>query len=310
MRTSIALCTYNGEKYIREQLYSLLNQTILPNEIIICDDKSTDETINIIKRFSNENPNIFKIHINEKNIGTIKNFENAIYLTTGDIIFLSDQDDIWNSDKIEKMIAVFNIKQESLLVFSNGDIIDENGVRNDSTLWDKWSFTPEMKKKWMNNNLAFNDLFKNNNIVTGATIAFRKELKNHILPINVPYEYWHDVWIALHASGLNGLTFIEESLIQYRIHPKQQIGIPESNFISDNSHNFQNSVSKVEFFKSISERYPKQSNDYFILEVISLSNEVIELQKRIFTIKKSKAYQLGKFLLKPLFFIRYQFIKK
>jgi len=302
MRISIALCTYNGEKYIREQLISLLNQTILPDEIIVCDDNSTDDTVSIINTFSNENQ--FNIFVNTKNIGTIKNFEKAISLTTGDIIFLSDQDDIWYPDKIEKMINAFDNNLGNLLVFSNGDLIDGNGVLIGSTLWDKWDFNLEIRKNWKNNELAFNDLFKNNNKVTGATVAFCKELKNNILPINIPFEYWHDVWIALHASGLNGLHFIEESLIQYRIHSNQQIGIPESNNILDNSHNFRDSISYEEFYNLIFEKYPNKSKVFFVNEVISLTKEVNRLKKELKATRHSKAYRVGKFILKPFSYIR------
>lgn len=99
MKTSVALCTYNGEKYIKEQLDSILNQTKKVDEIIVCDDCSSDKTVEILNHYSSTNPGLFKIYINEQNLRSVKNFEKAITLCTGDIIFLSDQDDFWVNEK-------------------------------------------------------------------------------------------------------------------------------------------------------------------------------------------------------------------
>lgn len=93
---SIALCTYNGEKYIEEQLESLIHQTCQPDEIIICDDQSKDNTVNIAKSLLGSWPGAWKVIINKKNLGYKKNFQKAISLCRGDIIFLSDQDDVWD----------------------------------------------------------------------------------------------------------------------------------------------------------------------------------------------------------------------
>ena len=108
MKISVALCTYNGEKFINEQLDSILNQSKKIDEIIICDDCSTDNTIGILNKYYEQYPNIFKIYINRVNLKSVKNFEKAILLSSGDFIFLSDQDDIWVHNKVEKYIQYFN----------------------------------------------------------------------------------------------------------------------------------------------------------------------------------------------------------
>src|SRR3989339_673267 len=100
MNISIAMCTYNGEKYIEQQLNSFLTQTILPNELVICDDCSKDKTIEILQEFSKKAKFPVRIYLNEKNLGSTKNFEKAIGLSKGDIIFCSDQDDVWHNQKI------------------------------------------------------------------------------------------------------------------------------------------------------------------------------------------------------------------
>jgi len=255
---SIALCTCNGEKYIEQQLNSILEQTIKPDEIVVCDDGSTDKTIDILSSLSKKNPGLFKIVVNNENVGTIRNFEKAISATTGDYIFLSDQDDIWYSDKIEKMMFVFIKHPKVLLIFSNGDLIDENGADLGSTLWAKWNFGNEVRERWKNNKLAFKDLLAGDNKVTGATVAFKNGLKNKSLPINVPIGYWHDAWLSLHAAANNGLYYIEESLIQYRIHSNQQIGLPESNRPSNDKVNFCKVVTYEEFYSQIRRNYPKK----------------------------------------------------
>lgn len=118
MKVSICLCTYNGEKYLKEQLQSIVNQTMLPDEIVVCDDCSTDKTVDILNDFAKSNPFIlWKIFVNKHNVGWKVNFRNCIERAEGDYIFLSDQDDVWKLDKIETMMHTIqgNDKIELLL---------------------------------------------------------------------------------------------------------------------------------------------------------------------------------------------------
>ena len=103
MTKSVALCTYNGEKYLKEQLDSILSQEIPVDEIVICDDCSTDETTLIIKEYESQFPNVFCVFINAENLGYVRNFEKALSFCTGEIIFLCDQDDLWRKDKTQKI---------------------------------------------------------------------------------------------------------------------------------------------------------------------------------------------------------------
>ena len=122
---SIALCTYNGSKFLREQLQSLANQTLQPFEVVITDDCSTDDTISIIEEFSNQ-LNI-RIFINDSSLKVAKNFEKAVSLCLGDIILMCDQDDIWHSDKLVKISQFFKENPAQLAVFSDADLVDEQG---------------------------------------------------------------------------------------------------------------------------------------------------------------------------------------
>ena len=118
-KMSIALCTYNGELFLQEQLDSYINQTLLPNELVINDDCSTDSTVAIINDFVKNAP--FLCKINEANLRLTKNFERAIVRSTGDYIFLSDQDDVWKKDKTQAgTVFVYCGRLTQYLIFRVG----------------------------------------------------------------------------------------------------------------------------------------------------------------------------------------------
>lgn len=256
MSISVALCTYNGEKFLRQQLDSILEQSLPVDEIIICDDLSKDSTVEILHEYQNKNPKIIKLVLNINSLGTIKNFEKAIGLTKGNLIFLADQDDVWHKDKVEIMDVFFKKNKNCKLLFSNGSLIDENGISLNSTLWEKWDFNEDLRTLWLNNAYAFKSLIINNNKITGATVCFHNSLKKNSIPITLPYGYWHDGWLGLHAAASEGLMFIEKSLIDYRIHNEQQVGVSSiiNKEIINNSN--LNPTNKFLFYKKISAIYP------------------------------------------------------
>jgi len=189
MKLSVALCTYNGEKYIEKQLNSIFNQTIPIDEINICDDGSNDKTIEIINQIQKAHPSIIKLHQNKTNLGCSKNFEKAIELCQGDYIFLSDQDDLWKKDKAEKTLAVFDQNPNAEGVFSNAELIDENdNLIPDLTIWDSVFF---LEKEFPKPIDFFNIISKNGNIVTGATLCIRKQVKDFIFSFTDPI-FLHD----------------------------------------------------------------------------------------------------------------------
>lgn len=226
MKLSVAMCTYNGEKYISDQLSSILNQTQKVDQLIICDDKSTDKTIAIVKDFQIQYPGIITYYINEINLGSNKNFEKAISLCEGDYIFLSDQDDIWKPNKVEKLLSHFLKNPELEAVFTNADLINEtNTIFSKGSLWESVYFFENILTKPIN----LFDLIKfRGNMVTGATLCFKSSLKRLIIPIPDTKGYFHDEWIATIVSSRNSLGYITERLISYRIHKTQQTGIGEN----------------------------------------------------------------------------------
>lgn len=221
-RLSIALCTYNGTHYLQEQLDSISAQTRLPDELVICDDRSSDNTVDIIKLFTAKVSFPVHLHINEKNLRTIKNFEKAISLCTGDIIVLSDQDDVWKPYKIETILTAFKENPGSGYVFSNAELVDENLRLLGSSLWQSQGFKNSVIKEY-NQGEQVRILLKKN-LVWGVTLAFRSSLKELILPIS-PSFFMHDAWIALLAScaGFYGVS-LSDSLVYYRQHTTQQVG--------------------------------------------------------------------------------------
>lgn len=225
MKISVALCTYNGEKFIHKQIDSILNQTLNVDEIIVCDDLSSDSTLAILNTYKDKYPSLFKIFVNESNLKSNKNFEKALSLTTGDYIFFSDQDDLWHTDKVLKTINFFkkNIKIEG--VFSNANLIDDTDsiLSNNITLWDTVGFFESELKKPINF-LKF--LLINGNFVTGATFCVSKKVKEFCFPFNTNNKnLFHDHWIALLLAEKKSLACINENLTSYRIHSNQQVGV-------------------------------------------------------------------------------------
>ncbi|PZX94834.1 glycosyltransferase family 2 protein [Flavobacterium aquariorum] len=230
MKTSVAMCTYNGEKYIKEQLESIFNQTVAIDEIIICDDGSNDKTITIIELIQIENPNKISLYKNQINLGSTKNFEKAIEFCSGDYIFLSDQDDIWKENKVEKVIQHFFKNPSTEAVFTNGDLFNgENKKIETHSLWDSVFFMENQLSKPID--LYQHILFKAN-MVTGATLCIKKEIKKLILPIPNIKKFYHDEWIAIVIASRNNLEYLTDKLISYRIHSSQQSGISSNLKIS------------------------------------------------------------------------------
>ena len=203
---SIAMATYNGEKYLKEQLDSIYAQTYKNIEVIVCDDCSSDKTVEILDEYKEKYG--LKYYINEKNLGFKKNFEKAISLCSGDFIALADQDDIWIENKIE--VLVKEIK-ESSLIHSACSLIDENS-KDISTLWVK-----EDDFKYSFAKLIFG------NTVTGCTVLLKKELLKDAFPIPTGEKY-HDWWLALLATKMNGIAYCDQALVKYRQHSTQDTG--------------------------------------------------------------------------------------
>ena len=218
MKKSVAMCTYNGSMYLQSQLESIVNQSEQVDEIIICDDCSTDDTVHIAENFLKDKGINYRIIKNINNLGFKNNFYQSISLCSGDIIFFCDQDDVWDKDKVKLMCDVFRTNEKALLVFSNADVTDQD-LQTNGDLFVALSF----RKEFMKNSKVQVEKLLADNFVTGATSAIRKEL----VELAKPYgEKWaHDYWFAVIAAMNNGLYCIDKKLIKYRQHSDNTIGI-------------------------------------------------------------------------------------
>lgn len=224
-KISIALCTYNGARFLSEQLESFARQTRLPDELIVGDDCSSDKTVSILEDFARRAAFPVSIRANEKNLRSTRNFEQTILRCAGDIVFLSDQDDVWLPEKIARVAAEFERDEAVGLVFTDADLVDENLNFLGKKLWD-YSFSPPMRELAREKGIL--PVLFHQSTVTGATAAFRRQFADSFVPIptDVP-RVIHDEWIALTVALQSKTIFLEESLIKYRQHSGQQLGVIE-----------------------------------------------------------------------------------
>lgn len=201
MKISIAMATYNGADYILEQLESFVCQSRLPDELVICDDGSIDGTLDIVAEFSKSAPFIVRVYKNENRLGYCQNFCNAISKSTGDIVFLSDQDDVWLEDKLRLVEREFNSKSDVMVVINNQIIADGNIQDIGVTQLDRIN---EL-------NLGV-DWF-----VTGCCSAIRRPFIDVVLPIPGSF-HAHDVWINKIAVMVGVRAIIDKPLQLYRRH--------------------------------------------------------------------------------------------
>ena len=217
-KIDILMATYNGEKYLKEQLDSILNQTYKNIQLFINDDNSTDSTREILKEYEKKD-NRIRIQFNENNLGITQNFENLLKRVESKYFMLADQDDCWNIDKIEK---TFNklIQENADLVFTDLEPVHEN-LQSIAPSLTKYMGTMKNIKKYNDYRL----LFMRNSGVTGCTILTKKDFIPMCVPIPTEEPMVHDWWIALMISQKGKLVFLDEATIKYRQHGDNQQGI-------------------------------------------------------------------------------------
>ena len=214
----ILLTTYNGEKYLKEQIDSILNQTYTNFRLLISDDCSKDSTIKILKEYEQKD-NRIKVFLQEKNLGYVKNFEFLLTKVENEIYALSDQDDVWNNDKVEKTYK--KLKEEDAdLVFTDLEIVNEKLKTINSSFNDYMFLSRKIKKYYKDYRLQY--LY---NCITGCTLMSKKKYLEKIIPIPMDSKYViHDTWIGL-IVALNGkIAYLDEATIKYRQHGNNQVG--------------------------------------------------------------------------------------
>jgi glycosyltransferase involved in cell wall biosynthesis len=202
MKISVCMASYNGEWFIREQLSSILSQLGNDDEIVLVDDASTDETVDIAERFSDKRIRIFR---QAHNCGVLKTFERALEEATGEIIFLADQDDFWRPDKVSKIKSLFSERPDLSLVLSDSFIVDARGQITSETRFRSGRFRPG----------ALQNIIRNRYL--GCAMAFRRSILGYCLPFpsDIPM---HDMWIGIVNQFVGKTGFIDEPLMSYRRH--------------------------------------------------------------------------------------------
>jgi glycosyltransferase involved in cell wall biosynthesis len=204
MKISVCMATYNGERFIHEQLASILGQLKDGDEVVIVDDASTDSTLAIVESFGDERIRIIR---QPQNRGVLQTFNRALDEASGDIVFLSDQDDVWRTDKVMKIKDVFSNRPDVSLVISDSRIIDGRGGIIAETRFASRKFRPGAWQNFLRNRYL------------GCAMAFRRSVLEYCLPFpaDVPQ---HDMWIGIVNQLIGKTEFIDEPLMSYRRHER------------------------------------------------------------------------------------------
>jgi glycosyltransferase involved in cell wall biosynthesis len=217
---SVALCTYNGARFLAKQIDSILDQTVRPFEIVIRDDGSSDATLSIIEEYGDA----LTLQPAGERLGVTRNFEEAVSSCSGAYVALSDQDDIWEPDKLERMRTAFAGNDTLRLVGSNATAIDENDNPMGFDLFSAIALT-STENSAVSSGRGFDALIKRP-LFTGATVMFRRDLLEDALPF--PADWMHDEWLAIIAAATGQVRLLPDRLTQYRQHGTNVAGIKQN----------------------------------------------------------------------------------
>lgn len=234
---SVALCTYNGERWLGPFLDSLLAQTRLPDELVVSDDGSTDATVSLVTAFAGRAP--FAVHVatTPERLGSTFNFAEAFGRCTGSLIAPADQDDVWAPEKLERMAAAMEAGGLAM-AFTDGRVIDDLGRPVPTTLWEGVGFDARTRRRFARDPLG---VLLHRSVVTGAAMMFRSEHLDRLLPfppsLNGPGSLMlQDRWIALVLAAVAEVDALDEPLISFRRHAGQQTGLREPVTTSEVAH--------------------------------------------------------------------------
>jgi len=231
MKISICLCTYQGEDYLTKQLKSYVAQTVLPDELIVCDDGSTDGTLKILRDFAQRAPFLVKIHRNENTLGPSNNFMNCMRNASGDVVLLSDQDDIWSPQKIEVFKNVFSRDSEVKFAYSDAELIDYKG----NNIAPSFLAVKKINENRRQYESLSKFLFFNHGFVNGFLLGLRKEFIRQMFQFidekKYTMQFGHDHFIAVMAAHLyqkEQIVGINSPLVKYRQHEAQALGAAQT----------------------------------------------------------------------------------
>lgn len=286
---SVAMATYNGEKYIKKQLESIYLQTMPPDEVIICDDCSNDKTVDIIRSFIKDRKleNEWHLYINEKNIGYVENFRQSIIRTHGDIIFLSDQDDFFKNEKFEYIYNFIKKTPDCVLLNTDFVCIDEKSKPVKGL---RFKIARQLLKRGkIERKLKFNEVIKKLNY-PGFAMGFVSLVREELSKMDLTDFYGHDVAICMIALKYNGFYECRKVLSIYRLHNDNT---SKAKLMINNSClkvRILQKIKEVKFLRQLIEfnkvYYPDSKNIFFIQNKLSI------IIRRILYMKKKKKFPL------------------
>ena len=210
------MTTYQGARWVEQQIASILAQTRLPDEVLVYDDGSTDGTPDLVRALLSASPVPWTVTVNVERLGTVRSLEQGLRVTAADVVLLADQDDVWHPDRLARLVAA------EALVFHDARLVDGDGRDSGRTLWSQVGFTAVRRERLALEPLA---VLLEGNPVTGATLAVPASLLQLALPF--PEQGWHDYWLALVAAA-HGLPVLAlpDLLLDYRLHANNAAGLP------------------------------------------------------------------------------------
>jgi glycosyltransferase involved in cell wall biosynthesis len=218
-RVSVALCSCDGETFLAQQLDSIARQSVPVNELVVCDDASTDGTAGILDSFAGRLP--IRKFVNRDRLGVTRNFERAVRLCTGDIIFLCDQDDVWHDDKVRTLLKPFTDPAVGL-VFSNARVVRDDQSPAGYRLWESIWFDSDEQRRFREGDSV--SVLSRHAVAAGSTAAFRADFRPLLLPFpDLPHA--HDIWIALLLAAVSRIEPVDRDLIDYRLHDSNHVGM-------------------------------------------------------------------------------------
>ena len=285
MKLSVCMATYNGEKFIKEQIESILNQTHKPDEIIISDDASRDKTQDILIEYQKRYPDLIKVILNKDNVGFVKNFERALLASSGDLVALSDQDDVWLPEKLQEEYSILEKNPNVGLTFSDLKLVDENLNEIEKSMWKfyKWQLNGYIKGAEF-----FESILKSNR-VTGCTVMIRRQILNDLIPFDSRI-HLHDYWLALGSSLLSDVFAINKQLVLYRQHSNNQIGagiinktINYDQYLANLQKEAKGLFKEKEFREYIFEYVKEHTKNYLIIKRVDKYRVFNELRYKLYS---------------------------
>ncbi len=282
-RIGVIIATFNGERYIKEQLESIINQSIKPDFILVTDGGSNDNTINICEEYLSKKTIRYEIITSKSKLGVKDNFEKGIKNCHTKYIFFSDQDDYWLPDKIKNAMKVFE-DDKVAVVFCNAHIVNDKLDNTGKTLWNKIGYHQSNTKIiYEKNSLELQSILLKHNIMTGMCMAIDSKIVKNILPIS-NYSI-HDSWIAHTANFFGDIASLDSKDVLYRQHSNNVIGAKKSIVKSFNKRDtyLKKLKNKKKFLDDILLRYDieEKIKNYYINYLNFVDKRISFIEKRI-----------------------------